>query len=92
MKCFTTFSFLQIANRSLPITGSSSHLFTQTYRFSYEGVLKRPIGSVVKHTVRMDFYHLMISCTNFPFQERKNPWSMEKKKKSVILTPFSMCN
>lgn len=83
MKCFTTFSFLQIASRSLPITGSSSHLFTQTYRFSYEGVLNRHIGSVVKHTVRMDFYRLRTSYTNFPFQERKKSMVNGKKKRRV---------
>lgn len=87
MKCFTTLPFLQITNKSVPTTGSSSHLFTQTYWLFYEGALKRHVGSVVKHTVGMDFYCLMTSCTNFLFQERKNAWSM--KKKSLILTLFS---
>lgn len=88
MKCFMTFPFLQIANKSLPTTGSSSHLFSQTYRFSYGGVLNRHIGSVVKHTVGVDFYCLMTSCTNFLFQERKNSWS----KNSAIIILFFMWN
>lgn len=88
MKWFMTFPFLQIANKSLPTTGSSSHLFSQTYRFSYGGVLKRHIGSVVKHTVGVDFYCLMTSCTNFLFQERKNSWS----KKKCNYHPFFMWN
>lgn len=83
---FTTFPFSQIANKSLLTTGSSSHLFTQTYRFPYKGVLKRCISLVLKHTVGIDFYCLLASCTGFLFQKRKSPWSMTKKK--AIPTPF----